>query len=89
MFKGMESAVLFMVLCITKNLLSHLIRVGHSPDFGLPSMNECAESDVKQYSLTRASFCRDIALIVQMLVLVNVKSIYEDWRIIPHVMVLF
>ena len=88
MFKDMKSAVLSMVLCITKNLLSHLIRVGHSPDFGLPSMNELAESDVKQYSLTRAYFCRDIALIVQLLVVVNVKSIYEDWRLILHVMVL-
>ena len=34
----MECTVLSMVLCTIKNLWSDSIRVGHSPDFGLPSV---------------------------------------------------
>ena len=39
LFKGLECALLFMVLCTRKNSSSHSIRVGHSPDFGLPSVS--------------------------------------------------
>ena len=39
LFKGMECTVLPMVLCITKKTSkSFEIRVGHSFDFGLPSV---------------------------------------------------
>ena len=37
-FKGLEGAVLSMVLCTIQNPWSHLIGVGHSPDFALPSV---------------------------------------------------
>ena len=36
LFKGIGCAVLSMVLCIINNPSSLSIRVGHSPDFGLP-----------------------------------------------------
>ena len=56
----LECAVLSMLLYTIKNPWSHSIRVGHSP--GLPTSSfllsrychNCAESDVKQYSLTPA-----------------------------------
>ena len=38
LLKGMECAVLSMVLYTIKNTGNHLIRVGHSPDLGLPSV---------------------------------------------------
>ena len=38
LFKGLECAVLSMVLCTMKNHWSHFIRVGHNPDFGFPSV---------------------------------------------------
>ena len=39
LFKGMERAVLStMVLCIIKNPWSYMITVGHSADFGFPSV---------------------------------------------------
>ena len=38
LFKGLGCAVLSMVLCIIKNPRSHSIRVGHSPEVGLPSV---------------------------------------------------
>ena len=38
LFKGLECAVLSMVLCTIKNPWSHSIRVEYSPDIGLPSI---------------------------------------------------
>ena len=38
LFKGLECAVLSMVLCTIKNPWSHPKRVGHSPDFERPSV---------------------------------------------------
>ena len=48
-------AVLSMVLCTIKNPWNNSIRVGHSPDFELPSVaiincHDYADSDAKQYS---------------------------------------
>ena len=37
-FKGLECALLSTVLCTIKNPFSLSIRVGHGPDFGLPSV---------------------------------------------------
>ena len=47
--KDLECAVLSTVMCTIKNPWSYSIRVGHSPDFRLPSvaiLPLCAESDV-------------------------------------------
>ena len=38
LFKGLECAVLSNGLCTMKKLGSHSIKVGHSADFGLPSV---------------------------------------------------
>ena len=49
--------VLSMVMCTVKNPRSQSIRVGHSSDFGLLSvliLPWCAESDVKQNSITHS-----------------------------------
>ena len=53
--KGLECAVLPMVLCTIKNHWGHSIRVGHSPNFGLSVTiycHACSKNDVKQNSLT-------------------------------------
>ena len=55
LFKGLECAVLAMVLCTIKNLLGYSKRVGHIVPIScfLPSWycHDCTESDVEQYSL--------------------------------------
>ena len=51
LFKGMESAVMSMALCTIKNPWSYSIRLGHSPFLLSRYCHDCAESNVKQYSL--------------------------------------
>ena len=51
LFKGMESAVMSMELCTIKSPWSYSIRLGHSPFLLSRYCHDCAESNVKQYSL--------------------------------------
>ena len=55
--QSLECAMLYIsALCTIKNPRSHSIRVMHSPDIGLllsRYYHDCAECDVKQYSLSQ------------------------------------
>ena len=67
LYKGMEYTVLPMVLC-TINMIknSFEVRVGHFPSVAI--LTQCAESDVKQYSL-QLWLCRFVT---------NLFSVYKQ-----------